>query len=98
MVRRVAVDPEYKEFWQYDSHSHSHKRKSLSYSNVCIENMLEGVRSYMYLGFAITRDFRWDTHVKNVVKASTQLPFLKWYLKHASQQTKLQACETLIRS
>lgn len=95
-MQRVANDPEYRENSVYDSHP---QKRRLLYSCVCNENILERVGSYKYLCIAITNDFCWDPHVNNIItKANAKLDFLRRYLRHASQVTKLQPYKMLIGS
>lgn len=69
------------------------KERPLLYSYVCNENMLERFGSYKYY------DVRWDTRINNaVMKPKAKFYFLRRYLKHASQESKLQPYKKLIRS
>ena len=53
----------------------------------------------MYLGFTISEDLQWKTHITNITKkANSSLGFLRRYLKYCSEDCKRLAYIALVRS
>lgn len=71
-------------------------RSEFSYS---INNVsLTRVYEHKYLGFTITQDLRWDSHISIVTSAALwRLMFLRRRVRLAPAETKLTAYETFIR-
>ena len=77
----------------------ANKRTSKIHASYKLDGtVLENVESIKYLGVAITKDLKWNTHISHVCpKANRTLGFLRRNLFSCPQDVRKAACKGLVR-